>query len=97
MIVRCRDIPEQNGRRGYAIGSEQTLLHHLAVRVTTPANPFKPHRHEAEEVWYIVEGEALVELDGQEHPVETGDVVILKPWVEHGLRSESRVKWVCLG
>jgi mannose-6-phosphate isomerase-like protein (cupin superfamily) len=67
------------------------------VRITTPANPFKPHRHEAEEVWYIVNGQALVSLDGQEHVVEAGDVIILEPWVEHGLRTEGQVKWVCLG
>jgi quercetin dioxygenase-like cupin family protein len=39
----------------------------------------------------------LVSLDGQEHVVETGDVIILEPWVEHGLRTEGQVKWVCLG
>ncbi len=97
MIIRNAEVPEAHGRKGYPIAGHQALLHHLAVRITTPNNPFKPHRHEAEEVWYIVEGEAWVELDGQEHPVETGDVIILEPWVEHGLRTEGRVKWVCLG
>lgn len=97
MIIHNSDIPEEKGRKGYPIAGQQHLLHHLAVRITAPDNPFKPHRHEAEEIWYIVAGEALVELDGQEHPVVAGDVIILKPWVEHGLRSETQVKWVCLG
>lgn len=97
MIIRNSEIPAVSGRKGYPIAGQQNLLHHLAVRITTPDNPFKPHRHEAEEIWYIVEGTALVELDGQEHAVAAGDVIILKPWVEHGLRSETQVKWACLG
>lgn len=97
MIIHCATVPETNGRRGYPIGGQQGLLQHLAVRVTTPANPFRPHRHEREEIWYIIEGAGLVSLDGVEHAVEAGDVIILKPWVEHGLRTEGQVKWLCLG
>lgn len=97
MIIHNSDIPDEKGRKGYPIAGRQNLLHHLAVRITTPDNPFKPHRHEAEEIWYIAAGEALVELDGQEHPVVAGDVIILAPWVAHGLRTETQVKWVCLG
>ena len=97
MIIKNGDLPDENGRKGYPIAGQQNLLHHLAVRITSPGNPFKPHRHEAEEVWYIVDGQALVSLDGQEHVVEAGDVIILEPWVEHGLRTERQAKWVCLG
>lgn len=97
MIIRDSEIPEVGGRKGYPIAGQQSILHHLAVRITTLDKPFKPHRHEAEEIWYIIEGTALVELDGQEHAVAAGDLIILKPWVEHGLRSETQVKWICLG
>ncbi|MGC8779652.1 MAG: cupin domain-containing protein [Anaerolineae bacterium] len=97
MIIRGQDIPDQNGRKGYPIAGRQGVLHHLAVRVTTPANPFKPHRHEAEEIWYIIAGRAWVNLDGQEHEVATGDVILLAPWVEHGLRTDGEVTWMCLG
>ncbi len=97
MIIRSAAVPETNGRQGYPIAGHQHLLHHLAVRVTTPDNPFRPHRHEAEEIWYIIEGQGLVSLDGEEQAVEAGDVILLKPWVEHGLRTAGQVRWMCLG
>ncbi len=97
MIIKKADLPEQNGRTGYPITGHQKLLQHLAVRITTPDNPFKPHRHEAEELWYIVDGKAWVSLNGEEQIVVAGDVIILEPWVEHGLRTEGQVKWVCVG
>lgn len=97
MIIRAQDLPDQNGRKGYPIADRQHLLHHLAVRVTTPANPFKPHRHEAEEIWYIIAGRAWVSLDGQEQEVMAGDLILLRPWVEHGLRTDDQVTWICLG
>ncbi len=97
MIIRGQDIVEQNGRKGYPIADRQHLLHHFAVRITTPANPFGPHRHEAEEIWYIIAGRAWVSLDGREEQVAAGDVILLAPWVEHGLRTNEQVTWLCLG
>jgi mannose-6-phosphate isomerase-like protein (cupin superfamily) len=97
MIIKGSQVPEAAGRKSYPIGEEQGILHHLATYTTTPESPFRPHKHERGEIWYIVDGEALVSLDGREEAVVAGDVVILAPWVEHGLRSESRARWICLG
>jgi len=55
------------------------------------------HKHAVPELWFIIDGEALVTLDGVEHPVESGDLIVIDPWVEHGLRTESRATWICLG
>ena len=73
------------------------VCRHFVVRVTTPDNPFKPHKHEQREIWFIIDGEALLSLDGTDHRVETGDLIELEPWVEHGLRTTGRVEWICLG
>lgn len=97
MIIRAQALDEANGRKPYPIADQQTILHHLSVYDTRAENPFKPHKHEREEIWYIIEGAAIVSLDGQEQTVGPGDVVLLKPWIEHGLRSESRARWVCIG
>ncbi|NOZ27315.1 MAG: cupin domain-containing protein [Chloroflexi bacterium] len=97
MLIRGGEVPEQNGRKPYPIEGYEVPVRHFVVRVTTPENPFPPHKHEQGELWYIIEGQAVLTLDGREHAVEGGDLVVLEPWVEHGLRTEGRVTWICIG
>lgn len=100
MIIRGADVPfeEARGRIAYPLDEPgKGAIGHLVVYDTTPERPFRPHRHAAAEVWYIIEGQALVSLDGAESIVNGGDLVVLPPWCEHGLRSESRARWMCLG
>ena len=97
MILKANAIPTKNGRRPYDLEGRELLVHHFVTRATTPENPFAPHKHAVPELWYIIEGEGLVEIDGVEHPVEAGDLIALDPWVEHGLRTTSKVTWICLG
>lgn len=97
MIIKGNAIPRQNGRRPYDLEGREIVTRHFVTRVTTPENPFAPHKHAKPELWYVIEGEAQVAIDGVEHPVEGGDLIVLDPWVEHGLRTESRVHWICLG
>lgn len=86
-----------NGRRPYPLTDQQVTVRHFVVRVTTPDNPFRPHKHEAPEFWYIIEGEALVQLQDREHPVQGGDLIVIEPWVLHGLRTEAMATWICFG
>ena len=97
MIIKGSQLEEKSGRKPYPIADQQDILHHLSVYDTRPQNPFVPHKHERSEIWYIIEGDAIVSIDGQDQIVDAGDLVLLGPWVEHGLRSESRARWVCLG
>jgi mannose-6-phosphate isomerase-like protein (cupin superfamily) len=97
MIIKAKGLKEENGRRPYPLRWQELVCKHFVVRVTTPDNPFEPHQHDQREMWFIIKGEALVSLDGAESPVETGDLIELAPWVEHGLRTESEVTWICLG
>jgi len=97
MIIRGALVREQRRRRLYPVSGKQKALHHLASFVTTRENPFKPHKHEGDELWYIIEGEAIVSLDGGEQSVESGDLVIVASGAEHGVRTELRAFWLCLG
>lgn len=99
MIIKGKTLPEEReaGRKPYPISSQEVAVKHFVVRVTTPDNPFKPHKHEQRELWFVLEGEAVLSLDGEEHALEAGDLIELNPWVEHGLRTDSIVTWICIG
>ncbi len=97
-IIKGKDIPVQaNGRQPYDLAGRKLPIEHFVVRHTTPDNPFKSHAHEASEAWFILDGEGIVSLDGEEYPVEKGDLILLEPWVAHGLRTERQMTWVCIG
>jgi mannose-6-phosphate isomerase-like protein (cupin superfamily) len=97
VIIKGSSIEMIKGRKGYDLAGRKINTEHFAVRVTTPDNPFKPHKHEQSELWFIVKGNAKVKLDGIEYEVEENDLIILDPWVEHGLSTTSQVTWICLG
>jgi quercetin dioxygenase-like cupin family protein len=97
VITRGSELEEKNGRVDYPLTSKEIAGRHFAVWTTTPANPFGPHKHKQRELWFILEGQATVSLDGQESAVQGGDMIQLDPWVEHGLRTETRARWICMG
>ena len=46
------------------------------------------HVHEDHEVFIILQGKATMELDGEMHPMVTGDVFIVEPGEDHHLISD---------
>lgn len=97
MIVKGKKDPKQKGRRVYNVNGALISAKHFVTRDTAPDNPFSPHKHEQTELWFIIKGEAFYFENGKETPVKEGDMMVIKPWVEHGLRTNSSVKWICLG
>jgi mannose-6-phosphate isomerase-like protein (cupin superfamily) len=52
----------------------------------------KEHYHKAgTEIYYVLEGEGSVVLDGEEHPVRKGSIVHIPPGVVHGAKGKMRV------
>lgn len=50
------------------------------------------HYHKrSTELYYVLEGEGVVLLDGEEHPVRQGSIVHIPPSVVHGVRGRMRV------
>lgn len=50
------------------------------------------HYHKrSTELYYVLEGDGVVLLDGQEHPVRKGSIVHIPPGVIHGARGRMRV------
>ena len=52
----------------------------------------REHYHKrATELYYVLEGEGVVVLDGEEHPVRKGSLVHIPPGVVHGAKGRMRV------
>lgn len=45
------------------------------------------HTHEDREAFIIIQGSGVMEVDGKEHLVTTGDIVIIESGEDHHLRS----------
>jgi mannose-6-phosphate isomerase-like protein (cupin superfamily) len=43
------------------------------------------------EIYYILEGEGAMELDGETHPVRPGDAILIKPLCRHRAVGQLRV------
>jgi len=52
----------------------------------------RPHCHRrATELYYVLEGEGAIALDGVAHPIAKGSVVHIPPGVVHGAQGRMRV------
>jgi mannose-6-phosphate isomerase-like protein (cupin superfamily) len=45
------------------------------------------HRHEPAELYYVLEGEGVLTIDGEEHAVTPGTAAYIPGSAEHGIRS----------
>jgi mannose-6-phosphate isomerase-like protein (cupin superfamily) len=96
-IVRGAALQAVKARKDYRVNQFADKLKHFVEFTTTPENPFVAHSHPGSEFWYIIEGSAIIALDGIESSVEAGDFIYLEPNHSHGLRTESRARWICMG
>jgi quercetin dioxygenase-like cupin family protein len=50
-------------------------------------DPFQLHRHEATEIYYVLEGSGVVNIDGVEQPLRAGSSVFIPGNTLHGARN----------
>lgn len=80
------------GWRDRLISREDTSLAPAAWAHAVDIDGAKPHYHlRSTELYYVLDGEGTVLLDGEEHPVRTGSIVHIPPGVVHGARGRMRV------
>ena len=48
------------------------------------------HVHDGCEVFLILQGRAVMEVDGESHPLQTGDVMIIEPGEDHHLIADEQ-------
>jgi quercetin dioxygenase-like cupin family protein len=58
-------------------------IHITEIEAGTRAHP--PHTHDGVEAFYVLEGEGLMEVDGETYPLRANEAVVLDPGVIHGL------------
>jgi quercetin 2,3-dioxygenase len=64
------------------IGAEQVDLHLNTIKAGSAPGPYHLHRG-VENVYYILEGDVVIRIDGVDHPVEPGSAVFIPPGVPH--------------
>jgi transcriptional regulator with XRE-family HTH domain len=74
------------------------ILEPLLVTVQPNSGFEEPYNHEGEEFAYVVEGELIFTVDGEEYRLGPGDSIHLLPTVPHAIRNDTdesaKVLWV---
>ena len=72
--------------------SERTPSEALTAGVAEilPGNELKAHHHAEPELYYIIEGEGVVTIDGLEHPVQEETTVFIPGGAIHRIKNNSR-------
>jgi mannose-6-phosphate isomerase-like protein (cupin superfamily) len=95
LIRNIAEVPweELPGHHGGALSKllvhpETTGSRHVDHRISTyqPRAYVAPHRHKVQEqVYHVLEGEGLMEMDDKRQVVRKHDVIFIPPGVEHAL------------
>ena len=80
------------GWRDRLISREDVALDPAAWAHAVDIDGAKPHYHKrSTELYYVLDGQGTVTLDGQRHEVRQGTIVHIPPGVVHGAHGRMRV------
>ena len=80
------------GWRDRLISREDAALDPAAWAHAVDIDGAKLHYHKrSTELYYVLDGDGTVTLDGEEHPVKKGSLVHIPPGVVHGAKGRMRV------
>ncbi|MBI3913545.1 MAG: cupin domain-containing protein [Chloroflexi bacterium] len=66
--------------------NSETQYFDFRVAITRPQGQIFAHKHErAENIYYVIRGEGVIELDGARHVIRPGMCVFIPPGIVHGL------------
>ena len=55
-----------------------------------PGGQVPAHHHEQEEVYYVLDGQGEIEIDGEVQPIRQGEAVYVEPGRMHNLRNPGK-------
>jgi mannose-6-phosphate isomerase-like protein (cupin superfamily) len=82
-------------------GSTIRELHHSAeqslAEASLPAQQQTQRHYHArtEEIYFVLEGEGTLEIDGERHGVKPGDAVLIPPGARHQITATSDLRFLC--
>jgi len=82
-------------------GSTIRELHHteaqsLAEATLEPGQPTERHYHvRTEEIYFLLEGEGEMEIDGEHRRVGPGDAVLIPAGARHQIRADAPLRFLC--
>jgi mannose-6-phosphate isomerase-like protein (cupin superfamily) len=82
-------------------GSEIREFHHtelqsLAEASLQPGQSTERHYHAAsEEIYFLLEGEGELEIDGERRQVGPGDAALIPPGSWHAITATSQLRFLC--
>jgi mannose-6-phosphate isomerase-like protein (cupin superfamily) len=76
------------------LSGDRTPTSQLTLGVTEVGpgqpSPFHPHRHAQSEIYYVLSGEGIVNIAGEEHALRAGTSVFIPGGEWHGARNTGR-------
>jgi len=77
--------------------SNAPVSHQSLAEATLPAGAAtERHYHRlSEELYYLLEGTAIMEIDGRENPVTPGDAVLIPAGTWHQIRATTPLRFLC--
>jgi len=99
--VKWREFPDHHGGAlsKPLVMPETAGSRHMDYRISMyqPMAHVKLHRHKVQEqVYHVIEGEGLMEIDGEKHVVRKHDLIFLPPGIDHAIENTGLVDLVFL-
>jgi quercetin dioxygenase-like cupin family protein len=95
-IITKKSAPqyERDNIRSFLLVAESTVgAKHITTSLVEmePGGIQKPHQHETEQCYTILEGKGIMEVDGEKAAVAAGDTIFIPSNSLHSLRNESHM------
>ena len=70
--------------------------HSLAEATMTPGQATERHHHKpCEEIYFLLEGAALMDVDGETREVGPGDAILIPAGARHQITARSKLRFLC--